>query len=430
MTSTARSPGSFAKEGCAVVKIVIYQPHRAIWFKNPVRLLLQGKSLPNKYGPLFNYLVFAEDIKLSLSTSLIAGPGWKGVFDAAFDVVHLLAWCVLNKVDLRRVKLVRSRKQLRRNDLLLLMHYGNLTHEQTSFSATETKISRMLGEEKIFKLVHMSHYMYRPGMGLQNLSDARPDLLVAENDLSKNSPFYRAFFDRLAVPFYTLPYAPAPRFKRTRRFGERTNKLVATGSITYKLRDPEFTGFFQSDELQPMRRILYDRSAYYSDQIDCLISDLNATRQEESGLTSISRKLKKLLTRLMGNNSQSAYYKKDIVNIYNSYAMFAVPEEICDLPGIGFVEGMACGAAYFGLDDPMYRDLGMLPGVHYVAYDGSPEDLVARIKTYQDDPVGLEQIANRGHDFVVRELSVSEVYGRLLNHIRLHLAKRPPTQAA
>ena len=78
----------------------------------------------------------------------------------------------------------------------------------------------------------------------------------------------------------------------------------------------------------------------------------------------------------------------------------------------------------------MYRDLGMLPGVHYVAYDGSPEDLVARIKTYQDDPVGLEQIANRGHDFVVRELSVSEVYGRLLNHIRLHLAKRPPTQAA
>ena len=105
------------------MKIVIYQPHRGIWFKTPLRLLLRGRSMPNKYGPLFDYLVLADDVKLSLSTSLIAGPGWKGVFEAAFDAVHLFAWCVLNKVDLRRVKLVCSRKQLRRNDLLLLMHY-------------------------------------------------------------------------------------------------------------------------------------------------------------------------------------------------------------------------------------------------------------------------------------------------------------------
>jgi len=412
------------------VKIVIYQPHRGIWFKTPLRLLLRGKSVPNKYGPLFDYLVLAEDIKLSVSTSLIASSGFRGAFDAAFDAVHLCMWCVLNKVDLRRINLVFSRKQLRCNDLLLLMHYGNLTHEQTSFSAVEAKISRMLGEEKILKLVHMSHYMYRPGAGLQNLAHARADLFVAENDLSQNSPFFRTFFHSLTVPFYTLPYTPAPRFKRTRRFGDRINKLVATGSITYKLRDSEFTEFFQTDELQPMRRILYERSAHYADQIDCLISDLNATRQQESGLTSISRKLKRLLTRLVGNDSQSTYYKKDIVSIYNSYAMFAVPEEICDLPGIGFVEGMACGAAYFGLDDPMYRDLGMLPGVHYVAYNGSPEDLIARIKAFQDDPVGLEQIANRGHDFVVRELGSPQVYGRLLNHIRVHLCKQPPIQAS
>ena len=40
------------------------------------------------------------------------------------------------------------------------------------------------------------------------------------------------------------------------------------------------------------------------------------------------------------------YYKFDIVKLFNGYQMFVCPEEICDLPGIGFIEGMACGCLY------------------------------------------------------------------------------------
>ena len=49
---------------------------------------------------------------------------------------------------------------------------------------------------------------------------------------------------------------------------------------------------------------------------------------------------------------------------------------------LGFVEGMACGSAYIGLDDPMYKDIGLIPGKHYITYDGTLEDLKSKIAYY------------------------------------------------
>jgi hypothetical protein len=91
---------------------------------------------------------------------------------------------------------------------------------------------------------------------------------------------------------------------------------------------------------------------------------------------------------------------------------------VCGLPGIGFVEGMACGSAYFGLDDPMYRDIGMVPGIHYVAYDGSMEGLLDKISFYQKHTVELEAIAEKGYRFVCERLAPDQVYGAFLERVR------------
>ena len=64
-----------------------------------------------------------------------------------------------------------------------------------------------------------------------------------------------------------------------------------------------------------------------------------------------------------------------MVEKFNEYKMCLVGEEILGVPGIGYVEGMACGCAYIGLDSPMYRNLGLIPGVHYISYDGTKEGL-------------------------------------------------------
>lgn len=97
------------------------------------------------------------------------------------------------------------------------------------------------------------------------------------------------------------------------------------------------------------------------------------------------------------------------VSLYNSYKMFVVPEEVVGIPAIGFVEGMACGAAYIGLDHTMYRDIGLIAGVHYIVYDGSLTDLQLKVKYYIANDKELEVIARQGHEFVVRNFSMETV---------------------
>ena len=91
-----------------------------------------------------------------------------------------------------------------------------------------------------------------------------------------------------------------------------------------------------------------------------------------------------------------------MVEKFNEYKMHVVGEEILGIPGIGYVEGMACGSAYIGLDSPMYRDLGLIPRVHYIAYDGTKEGLRSTIEYWQrsENQEELEKIALSGCNFV------------------------------
>jgi hypothetical protein len=98
--------------------------------------------------------------------------------------------------------------------------------------------------------------------------------------------------------------------------------------------------------------------------------------------------------------------------------MFAVPEEICDLPAIGFVEGMACGTAYLGIRSPMYEDIGLVAGVHYIGYDGTVSDLMAKVSHYQEHPLEVERIAQEGYRCVRQQLSAQTVFGAFVERLR------------
>jgi hypothetical protein len=97
--------------------------------------------------------------------------------------------------------------------------------------------------------------------------------------------------------------------------------------------------------------------------------------------------------------------------------MFAVPEEVCDLPAIGFVEGMACGTAYLGLRNPMYEDIGMVAGVHYIPHDGTVSDLMAKVSYYQQHPDEVALIAMEGCRFVREHLCSQTVYGDFVERL-------------
>ena len=108
-----------------------------------------------------------------------------------------------------------------------------------------------------------------------------------------------------------------------------------------------------------------------------------------------------------------------MVEKFNEYKMHLVGEEILGVPGIGFVEGMACGSAYIGLDSPMYRDYGLIPGVHYIAYDGTKEGLRQTVEYWQrpENQEELEQIAKTGCEFVRKNFCGPIVAKNLLENL-------------
>jgi hypothetical protein len=70
---------------------------------------------------------------------------------------------------------------------------------------------------------------------------------------------------------------------------------------------------------------------------------------------------------------------------------------------------MACGCAFIGLDHPMYKDIGLVPGDNYIVYDGTLDGLRDVVREYQRRPHDLERIAQSGHRFVHEQLSPSIV---------------------
>ena len=114
---------------------------------------------------------------------------------------------------------------------------------------------------------------------------------------------------------------------------------------------------------------------------------------------------------------QKEYYKFDMVNEYNKYKMFIVPEEITGLPAIGFVEGMACGAAFIGLSSPIYKDMGLIENFHYISYDGSLKDLVKKIRYFQLHNDELQRIAKNGYEFVINNFNGEKIAQQFLNYL-------------
>ena len=105
--------------------------------------------------------------------------------------------------------------------------------------------------------------------------------------------------------------------------------------------------------------------------------------------------------------------------------MCIVGEEILGIPGIGFVEGMACGCAYIGQNKGYYEDYGMQEGVHYIGYDGTLEDLKAKIRYYQrpENQEELEQIAKTGYEFVRKNFCGHVVAERLIQSLKVEQQK-------
>ena len=317
-----------------------------------------------------------------------------------------------NGIDHRKVTVIKDVAEIRPDDIVILYNV---------MGSTNYNIGAQISA---FKALSMLHFHGRKDENAQ-IEKANIQCYFNEVDLSKSSDLFNKYY-HVERPWLVIPFVFADRFQNLKPFAERKNKCFSTGTITYKEHE-EFLSVYGDPCDQPARKFVKDNPEYFKDTVDCYSSDY---LEDEPGKKYVAGenwfvRLYKKYYNLRHVGKQKKYFSFDMVEKFNDFKMHLLGEEILGVPGIGFVEGMACGSAYIGLDSPMYRDYGLIPGVHYITYDGTKEGLRATVEHYQkaENQEELEHIAKAGCDFVRKNFCGPKVAEKLMEGLKAEQVK-------
>jgi len=416
------------------LKIIFHNPHK-IWFKNTISGLKNKSRCVHKYDYLFDYFIQSKYHIYSYLDSSHPSKVFDGIF-RFFNSNYLeyTLWIKYNNIPKPRISVLPNLNNLNNDDILLSFTYGHFNYVDINYIKMADDIAMVFKNSNCKKVFHLSHFGYNTRIASQYCNISNATALVCESNLKKNSKLFNSFFDWYGKDIIQLPYIPADRFQNYKSFDERKNIALATGTITYPIDDQGFRKIHHDGILQPIRNKIFENKEKVSSYIDCYITDIRdygkTIKDRKQKSNNIFIKLLQLIpytirdinilykiyfTRKKENKKKSSlsgerdYYKLDIVQTYNNCKMFVCPEEIIGIPGIGFVEGMACGSAYIGLNSSIYKDYGMIDKQHYIAYDGTLDDLVNKISYYQKNQTELEEIANNGYGFVKKYFNPENV---------------------
>ena len=311
-----------------------------------------------------------------------------------------------NGLDPQKITVLRSLEDIREDDLVICYRHHS---EQL----------RHLEKISAFKALSMIHFWGNRDEAAR-MQNAKIQCLFNESNLQENSEIFRRYYT-FDGAWVVHPFVFEPRFQPKTEFKDRKNMAFAVGTITYK-DAPDFLEVYGDPCDQPSRKQIKDNPEFLAGCVDCYSSDYNEdtsakkVNPQDNGLV----KLYKKFYNRTHTGQQKKYYSFNMVDKFNEYKMCIVGEEILGVPGIGFVEGMACGCAYIGLDSPMYKDVGLYPGIHYIGYDGSLEDLKAKIQYYQapEHQQELEQIAAAGCAYVREHFNGTAAAESLMKKLR------------
>lgn len=258
-----------------------------------------------------------------------------------------------------------------------------------------------VGEVKAYKVMSLLHF-FGTKENSKAIENCNPNLLICESDLKKHSEIFIKYYSWFQKEIYVHPFVAGERFKRIKTFEERNNRVFSTGTITYK-NHPEFLDVYKDPCDQPIRKYVKDHQEELQGLIDCYNSDFSEDSNKKMRIKPTDNKVQRIIKAAYYKffaSQQKSYFSFNMVEKFNDYKMCLIGEEILGVPGIGFVEGMSCGGAYIG-QRGYYEDYGMKEGVHYIGYDGTPDDLLKKVHYYQqpEQQERLKQIAENGYQF-------------------------------
>lgn len=422
------------------MRVVLHNPHVSPWYKIGVGDVYNRVRSVQKYSYIFDYLyknnakvyVYIDNIATSLS----------------WGIIEFWLWVIINKLNPFKFRVIGDLQKLTSKDVFITFLYRNLTTINGKISRENRDFIDRLSTCNAYKVAQLSHYGYHTSLGSKNAKQAKIDLFISESNLAKNSDYFRYHYNWYKKDVYVMPFVPKERFQVKTNYHMRDKKALAMGTLTYPIEDKDFTSFFKSGILQPMRQEIYTHSKQIDTICDSYISDANEHRKTNSTQRIKSNKYRNYIQSVCWGIKKQArlalyiariyftrktqtsykgdreYMNFDVVNLYNKYTMFVNPEEVIGLPGIGFVEGMACGCAYIGLHSPMYSDIGMIEGVHYIGYNGTLNDLCAKISYYQENENKLAEIANNGNTFIQQKNNPTIIMERFLQFLLSEIQNR------
>lgn len=389
-------------------RIIFINLHTSWMLVRNSQVIYFKTSAALKHRYLLDYLLNSDEYEVcnyitEHGFSLVPNDG--GILNKLHCLRFLENKTILKKngIDPKKVTILTSPKEIRPDDIVILYNIMGKSNYEVA------------GNIKAFKALSMLHFHGRK-IEDEYMKKADFQCYFNEVDLSKSSELFRKYY-HVERPWIVIPFVFAERFKNVKPFKERQNKCFSTGTITYKEHE-EFLSVYNDPCDQPARKFVKDNPDFFKDTVDCYSYDYledNAGKKYVDGENYLVRMYKKVYN-LTHVGQQKKYFSFNMVEKFNDYKMHLLGEEILGVPGIGYVEGMACGSAYIGLDSPMYRDLGLIPGVHYISYDGTKEGLRKTVEFWQksENQDELELIAKRGCEFVRKNFCGEKVAERLM----------------
>jgi hypothetical protein len=370
-----------------------------------------------KHGYILRYLLNNPEYEVC---SLLNDRSFS-VFDRGGDTIQkffnlfggLESKIILKKngINPKNVTILKKVSDIRHDDLVIL--YNIMCNNFRQMSGINA-----------FKALSLLHFHGRAREDFR-IQQAGVNILFNEVNFQKTSEIFRKYY-HLSLPWIVLPFVFEDRFKPIKPFKERQNKAFSVGTISYKTHK-EFLEIYKNPCVHPVRKFVKDNPEFFATTADCYSEDY---QEQGDGLeikaTDIAPiKLYKRIYNRFAIGRQKKYFSFNMVEKFNEYKMHIVGEEITGVPGVGYVEGMACGSAYIGLDSPMYRDLGLIPGVHYIAYDGTKEGLRSTIEYWQrpENQTELERIAETGCKFVRENFCGDKVAHNLIEALKVEQQK-------
>lgn len=384
-------------------RIIFINLHGNEFLVKTLNKIVFGQSVAIKHKYLLDYLLDRPDIEVCTyinKRGLSLSYTTRNRFLQSFRFFENMIVLKKNGIPLQKVTVLKNEKDIRQDDILIAYsYYGRC---QMNFSQKPDAI----------RVISQIHF------GTQHSEaekDYDPIAMYNESNLQKYSGMWCRDLPWYRGKFITIPFVFAPRFKVLVPFANRKVKAVSVGTITYM---NNIIDYYGDSCAQPARRICRELGLERPDLIDSFNFDYLEGQKsvtDKFSKTRIGRIYSRLHSKITGGH-QKQYYSFDMVEKLNMYKIAVVGEEIMGIPGIGFVEAMACGCAFIGQSIGYYEDYGMIEGVHYIGYNGSKQDLINKIEYWMrpENQERLELIANTGCEFVRTNFEKNNVASNLL----------------